>query len=100
MIRRVLAFGALAAAMLSAQTGITNASVSGAVKDKATGQPLANYTVSTFVNATWVGDTIVQNSGTKDVSSTTDSSGRYKLTDLPPGSYRVMARARSISAPA
>jgi len=62
------------------------------VKDKITGQPLANYTVSTSVNATWVGDTVLQSSNTKEVKSTTDSSGQYKLMDLPPGSYRIAAR--------
>lgn len=82
---------ALAAGALAAQTGVTNASVSGMVKDKTTGQPLANYTVSTFVNARWVGDMILQSGNTKNVTSTTDSSGRYKLTDLPPDSYRIAA---------
>jgi len=92
MMRRILAFGALAAATLAAQTNIPNAAVSGVVKDKITGQPLANYTVSTFVNVTWIGDMVLQSSNTRQASSTTDSSGRYKLTDLPPGAYRIMAR--------
>ena len=91
MMRNLLTLGALTAAALAAQTGITNASVSGMVKDKITGQPLANYTVSTSVNVTWVGDTVLQNSSTKDVTSATGSSGRYKLMDLPPGSYRIAA---------
>jgi protocatechuate 3,4-dioxygenase beta subunit len=77
---------------LLAQTGITNASVSGMVKDKITGKPMENYTVETSVNVTWVGDTVLQNSRSKDVSVTTDSSGSYKLADLPPGSYRISAR--------
>jgi hypothetical protein len=92
MMRRLLFLSALTPAMLAAQTAVTNASVSGVVKDKITGQPLTNYTVSTFVNATWVGNTILQTSRTKDVASTSDSSGRYKLTDLPPGAYRIAAR--------
>jgi hypothetical protein len=92
MRRKILILGALAAGTLAAQTGVTNASVSGVVKDKITGQPLANYTVSTSVNATWVGDTVLQSSNTKEVKSTTDSSGQYKLMDLPPGSYRIAAR--------
>ena len=91
-MRRLLFLSALTPALLAAQTAATNASVSGVVKDKITGQPLANYTVSTFVNATWVGNTILQTSRTKNVTSTTDSSGRYKLTDLPPGAYRIAAR--------
>ena len=89
MTTKILASMALAAGALAAQTGITNASVSGVVKDRVTGKPLANYTVSTSMNVTWVGDTVVQSKATKDVSSTTDSSGVYKLADLPPGSYRV-----------
>ncbi len=89
----MLALGALTAGVLAAQTGVTNASVSGVVKDKVTGQPLANYTVSTFVNVRWVGDTIMQNKNTKDVTANTDSSGHYKLTDLPPDSYRISARS-------
>jgi hypothetical protein len=92
MMRELLQLGALTAGVLAAQTGITNASVSGVVKDKVTGQPLANYTVSTFVNVRWVGDTVMQNKNTKNVTSTTDSSGHYKLTDLPPDSYRISAR--------
>ena len=92
MMRQLLAFSALAAGVMAAQTAVTNASVSGVVKDKITGQPLANYTVSTSVNVTWVGDAVLQSSSTRDVTSTTDSSGHYKLMDLPPGSYSIDAR--------
>lgn len=70
----------------------TNSAVSGVVKDQTTGQPLANYTVSTSINVTWVGNTVIQNKSTKDVNATTDSSGRYKLVDLPPAEYRIEAR--------
>src|SRR5258708_7846652 len=71
------------------QTPAVNASVSGVVKDASTGMPLANYTVSTNVNATWVDNTILMRPETKEVNSTTDDRGRYKLSDLPPGQYRI-----------
>jgi hypothetical protein len=91
MMGRLLIFGALIVGDLAAQTAVTNASVSGVVKDKTTGKPLGNYAVSTMVNVTWVGETVLQNKNSKDLSVTTDSSGRYTLTDLPPGSYRIDA---------
>ncbi len=81
MMGKLLACGILASSVLAAQTGITNAAVGGTVKDKVTGQPLANYTVSTSVSGR-----------DKDVTSTTDPSGHYKLMDLPPGAYRISAR--------
>jgi hypothetical protein len=80
MTRKLLACAILTAGTLVAQTGITNAAVSGMVKDKVTGQPMANYTVSTSVKGR-----------DKDVTSTTDPSGHYKLMDLPPGGYRLSA---------
>ena len=90
---------ALAAAMAqdaarptAPQNPSLNVTVSGTVKDSITGKPLANYSVSTNINATWVNNTFVSNSSTKEVKSTTDESGRYKLSDLPPGNYRISAR--------
>ena len=62
MMRKLLACSILTAGVLAAQTAITNASVSGMVKDKVTGRPLANYTVSTPVRGR-----------EKDAASTTDS---------------------------
>ncbi|HUI55308.1 MAG TPA: carboxypeptidase regulatory-like domain-containing protein [Bryobacteraceae bacterium] len=83
-----------AAGMAQAQQpAVPNASVTGVVKDKATGQPLPDYTVSTFTNSTWVGDTIVQSRDTRQVQSKTDASGRYRLADLAPGQYRILAGA-------
>ena len=82
MMRKLLACSILTAGVLAAQTGITNASVSGMVKDKVTGRPLANYTVSTPVRGR-----------EKDAASTTDYSGRYRLMDLPPGTYRLSANS-------
>jgi protocatechuate 3,4-dioxygenase beta subunit len=80
MMRRFLVWGVLTAGILAAQTAATNAAVSGVVKDKVSGRPLANYTVSTWLRGQQ-----------KDVASTTDPSGRYKLMDLPPGAYRITA---------
>jgi hypothetical protein len=82
MMRRLAACSILTAGVLAGQTAIANAAVSGVVKDKVTGQPLANYTVSTPVRGR-----------EKDVTSSTDSSGRYKLMDLPPDAYRISARS-------
>ena len=79
MRRKVFALAAMATGMVGAQTNATNGWVSGVVKDKVTGQPLAHYTVST-------------NPGNKELTSTTDSSGRYRLSGLAPGSYRFTAR--------
>ena len=76
----------------ASQASSPNASISGTVKDSVTGKPLANYSVSTEVNATWVNNTIITKPDTKDVKSMTDESGRYKLSDLPPGHYRIAAR--------
>lgn len=76
--------------MLAAQTQdkqppSMNASISGMVKDAATGRPLADYVVSTDIRSTGA------NSKSKQVVSTTDQSGRYRLSDLPPGEYRLDA---------
>jgi hypothetical protein len=81
----------LAASIAVAQpTGVPNSSVSGTVKDSGTGKPLANYNVSTYVGATWINDTIIMGRA-KQVNSVTDEQGRYKLSDLPPGPYRIEA---------
>jgi protocatechuate 3,4-dioxygenase beta subunit len=87
----VLAAAAMAQTPAS-QTAVATSSVSGVVKDAVTGQPLRDYTVSTQVNATWVGNMILTNAKTREVSSTTDQQGRYKLSDLPAGEYRIQAR--------
>ena len=82
-MRSIPALGALAAWALAAQTAATTASISGVVKDKITGQPLAGYSVST--------DAAISGRN-REVTSTTDSAGRYKLADLPPRSYRILVR--------
>jgi len=74
------------------QTAVATSSVSGVVKDAVTGQPLRDYTVSTQVNATWLGNTILMNAKTREAIATTDQQGRYKLSDLPAGEYRIDAR--------
>ena len=55
------------------------------------GKPLAGYAVSTYAGATWVANTILMSSDTKEVKSTTDESGRYRLPDLPAAPYRLRA---------
>jgi Carboxypeptidase regulatory-like domain len=68
-----------------------NASISGVVKDANSGKPLPNYMVSTDVNATWVDNAILTSSATRRRQVMTDDNGRYKLSDLTPGPYRVHA---------
>jgi hypothetical protein len=81
----------LAGSTLLAQQGAPNASISGVVKDAVTGQPLAKYNVSTYLNATWAGNAIFQSATTKQVNSVSDELGHYKISDLPPGTYRIQA---------
>ena len=90
-MRKILVLGSLVTAVLTAQTA-TTASVSGVVRDKTSGQPLAGYTISTYINAGWMDNTPITSAATKEVKSTSDAAGRYKLTGLPPGSYRVRVR--------
>jgi protocatechuate 3,4-dioxygenase beta subunit len=91
--RNLFLVSILAASIAVAQpTGVPNSSVSGTVKDAGTGKPLANYNVSTYVGATWINDTIIMGRA-KQVNSVTDEQGRYKLSDLPPGPYRIEARS-------
>lgn len=71
---------------------VPNAAVSGIVRDKNTGKPVPGYTVSTYVGATWIANTIIMPSGSKSVTSTTDESGRYRLADLPAAPYRIQVR--------
>ena len=74
-----------------AQNAPKTAAVSGMVKDSVTGKPLANYNISTYVGATWVNNTIFMGSSPKQVKSVTDDQGRYRLADLPAGTYRLDA---------
>jgi Carboxypeptidase regulatory-like domain len=96
-----LSLALLAATAIAQQqppTGAPNAAVIGVVKDAVTGKPLAGYNVSTDVGVTWNNNTIVMNSSSKQVKSITDENGRYRLGDLPPGTYRIQARdAQSFS---
>lgn len=87
----VMAFAAMAQTPAN-QTAVATSSVSGVVKDAVTGQPLRDYTVSTQVNATWLGNTILMNAKTREAIATTDEQGRYKLSDLPTAEYRIQAR--------
>lgn len=69
------------------------ASISGVVNDRVTGRPLADYMVSTYVNVTYTGDVLNSSPEMRQVSAITDAQGRYRLSDLPPGEYRVTAQA-------
>jgi len=69
----------LAAGALVGQDKLPNASISGVVRDASTGQPLAKYSVYSFQGKGW--------------ESTTDESGRYRLADIPAGSFQFSARA-------
>jgi hypothetical protein len=69
----------LVALSLAASLPLTAATVSGTVKDLATGTPLASMTVEAYTAA-----------GTVGGRANTNTSGSYSLT-LPAGSYRVLA---------
>jgi hypothetical protein len=94
MRRSLLLFctAALALAQSPSAPGAPNASISGVVVDSVNGKPLAGYNVSIDVNVTWVGNTVLQSSRSKERVSVTDEQGRYRLDDLPPGPYRIDAR--------
>lgn len=85
----------LAAISASAQSSgpATDAAVSGVVKDAVTGEPLANFNVSTYLGVTWVGNTVVMPGSSRQLNSVTDENGRYRLAGLPPGPYRIQARS-------
>ena len=68
----------------------TNAAISGVVRNKSTGAPLKGYSVSTYVNATWSGNSITMTATTKQVVAKTDEQGHYRLGDLPPAQYRIL----------
>jgi len=70
----------LAAGLAAGQAPPPIASVSGTVKDAVSGQPLPDYIVSTDAP------------GNREVRATTDAQGRYRLSNLPPGPYRISAR--------
>src|SRR5690242_1496401 len=90
---RASVFSALSGVLLFAQPPATpNASISGVVKDSVSGRPLPNYSVSTYVNATFTGNTLNTSANMRQPAVVSDEQGRYKLADLPPGSYRVTAR--------
>ncbi len=93
MIRRILLTCAISAAGFAQQADPgQKASISGVVNDRVTGRPLADYMVSTYVNVTWTGDVLNSSPDMRQVSATTDAQGRYRLSDLPPGEYRVTAQ--------
>ncbi len=69
-------------------------SIAGVVTARGTGEPVAEVPVMTFINARWSNGTIFMSAESKDVRVFTDAHGRYKLGDLPPGTYRVSVRAK------
>ncbi len=76
-----------------ATVAAANVSITGIVKDKGTGAPMKDFTVSTYVNAVWANGGITMSPTTKQITSTTDEHGRYRLSDLPPNDYRVIAQS-------
>lgn len=71
----------LTALTISAALAQGNGIISGVVRDAETGAPLAGVRVS------------VQGSSQKSASTTTDSQGRYRLGDIPPGQVGLSAGA-------
>jgi hypothetical protein len=96
-VRRILV-SFLLAPFLAAQdpsaqpTPPKDAAVSGIVRDKGTGQPLANFNVFTDTRSKSIGGVIYEGAGSKRVESTTDASGRYRLSGLPADHYEIRAR--------
>jgi protocatechuate 3,4-dioxygenase beta subunit len=97
---------ALAAIAASAQNngpssaqGQQNASISGGVQDEGTGAPIASVLVSVYINTRFSNGTIYMSPEAKEIKATTDDRGHYRLSDLPPGPYRVSARGKDILGP-
>src|SRR6185312_8792339 len=63
-----------------------NASISGTVRNKTTGAPLKDYTVSTTITLSASSNA---KPASKDVTARTDAQGHYRLSDLPPAQYRL-----------
>ena len=76
-----------------------NGSVSGTVKEERTGAPIADVTVSVYINSRFANGTIYMSPNTKEITTHTDAQGHYKLSDLPAGLYRVSARGKTILGP-
>lgn len=91
MIRTLTLLAAISVAVAQQPPAGEKATITGVVKDSVAGQPLAEYSVSTYINANFIGDTLSMSGDTRQVTATTDAQGRYKLSDLPPGDYRITA---------
>jgi len=87
----VTVLGVASAQTPTATSPTLNRSVSGAVKARGTGTPLADYEVSTDITITST-ENGVTSSTSKEVKTTTDKNGSYQLSDLPPGQYRIGVR--------
>lgn len=95
MLLCILLFASRAIAQQTPQppTAAVNSSITGVVRDKLTGAPLKDYTVSTYVDAVWANGGITMSPTTKQITSNTDEQGRYKLADLPAAQYHVTAQS-------
>jgi protocatechuate 3,4-dioxygenase beta subunit len=89
----------LAGGAAVAQTAVPDAAVSGTVKDAGTGEPVPDYVVSTYTNVTWANGAIYMSPASKEVQSTSDAQGHYRLSGLPPGKYVLDARSAKGATP-
>ena len=83
----------------SGSQGQQNASISGAVKDEGTGTPIAGAKISVLTHVRYSNGTTYMSPEAKEIAATTDDQGQYRLSDLPPGPYRVSAHGKNILGP-
>ncbi|HSW49107.1 MAG TPA: carboxypeptidase regulatory-like domain-containing protein [Bryobacteraceae bacterium] len=81
-MRSVVALLALAGVILAQNPQPPQGSISGVVRDESTGKPMAGVDIEASRPAATA------------VTTKTDAEGRYTLSGLDPGSYRVIARTR------
>jgi hypothetical protein len=67
-------------------------SISGIIRDAGDGTPIAEAKVSVFTNARVANRTYYMSPATKRVEADSDAKGVYRLSDLPPGVYRISVR--------
>lgn len=66
-------------------------SISGVVLDAATGAPMPKVSLSVDTGIRLVNDVLLMSRDSKRITATADAQGRYKLSELPGGQYRVSA---------
>jgi hypothetical protein len=93
-IAPALAFAAVVA--LAQSQSSKNGSIGGVVRDTGTGTPIAEVVVSVTINSRYANGTIYTSSDSKTITVLTDAQGRYRLSDLPAGVYRVWARSKDL----